>query len=45
LQVDANGNIDTNTATASVTASVLTNSGLMVGVTLEVTKVTRLKAV
>lgn len=45
LQVGANGNIDTNTATAPVTAFVLTNSGLMAGVTLEGTKVTRLKTV
>ncbi|WP_420992431.1 BPSL1445 family SYLF domain-containing lipoprotein [Cupriavidus sp. 30B13] len=45
LKVGANGNIDTNTATAPVTAFVLTNSGLMAGVTLEGTKVTRLKTV
>ncbi|WP_454732483.1 MULTISPECIES: BPSL1445 family SYLF domain-containing lipoprotein [Cupriavidus] len=45
LKVGANGNIDSNTATAPVTAFVLTNSGLMAGVTLEGTKVTRLKTV
>ncbi len=44
LKVGANGNIDTTTATAPVEAFVLTNSGLMAGVTLEGTKVTRLKS-
>jgi lipid-binding SYLF domain-containing protein len=44
LKVGANGSIDTTTATAPVEAFVLTNSGLMAGVTLEGTKVTRLKS-
>lgn len=44
LNVGANGNVDTTTATAPVEAFVLTNSGLMPGVTLEGTKVTRLKS-
>ncbi|RDK02492.1 BPSL1445 family SYLF domain-containing lipoprotein [Paraburkholderia lacunae] len=44
LKVGANGNVDTTTATAPVEAFVLTNSGLMAGVTLEGTKVTRLKS-
>jgi lipid-binding SYLF domain-containing protein len=44
LHVGANGNIDTSTATAPVEAFVLTNSGLMACVTLEGTKVTRLKS-
>jgi lipid-binding SYLF domain-containing protein len=43
VQVGANGNIDTSTATAPVEAFVLTNAGLMAGVSLEGTKVTRLK--
>jgi lipid-binding SYLF domain-containing protein len=44
LKVGANGNVDTTTATAPVEAFVLTNSGLMAGVTLEGTKVTRLNS-
>ena len=43
VEVGANGNIDTSTATAPVQAFVLTNAGLMAGVSLEGTKVTRLK--
>ena len=43
LKVGANGNIDTSTATAPVQAFVLTNAGLMAGVSLEGTKVTRLR--
>jgi lipid-binding SYLF domain-containing protein len=43
VKVGANGNIDTSTATAPVQAFVLTNAGLMAGVSLEGTKVTRLK--
>jgi lipid-binding SYLF domain-containing protein len=42
LKVGANGNLDTTTATAPVEAFVLTNAGLMAGVSLEGTKVTRL---
>ena len=41
-KVGANGNIDTSTATAPVQAFVLTNAGLMAGVSLEGTKVSRL---
>jgi lipid-binding SYLF domain-containing protein len=43
VKVGANGNIDSSTATAPVQAFVLTNAGLMAGVSLEGTKVTRLK--
>jgi lipid-binding SYLF domain-containing protein len=43
VTVGANGNIDTSTATAPVQAFVLTNAGLMAGVSLEGTKVSRLK--
>jgi lipid-binding SYLF domain-containing protein len=43
VKVGANGNIDTSTATAPVEAFVLTNAGLMAGVSLEGTKITRLK--
>jgi lipid-binding SYLF domain-containing protein len=43
VKVGANGNIDTSIATAPVQAFVLTNAGLMAGVSLEGTKVTRLK--
>ncbi|MGF6998853.1 BPSL1445 family SYLF domain-containing lipoprotein [Paraburkholderia sp. GAS32] len=42
-KVGANGNIDTSTATAPVQAFVLTNAGLMAGVSLEGTKITRLR--
>ncbi|WP_041494447.1 BPSL1445 family SYLF domain-containing lipoprotein [Burkholderia sp. KJ006] len=44
LKVGANGNADTSTATAPIEAFVLTNSGLMAGVTLEGTKITKLTA-
>lgn len=43
VKIGANGNVDTSTATAPVEAFVLTNAGLMTGVSLEGTKVTRLK--
>jgi lipid-binding SYLF domain-containing protein len=43
LKVGANGQIDTSTATAPVEAFVLTNTGIMAGVSLEGTKVSRLK--
>lgn len=42
LRVGANGNIDTSTATSPVEAFVLTNAGLMAGVSLEGTKISRL---
>jgi lipid-binding SYLF domain-containing protein len=42
VKVGANGNVDTSTATAPVEAFVLTNAGLMAGVSLEGTKVSRL---
>jgi lipid-binding SYLF domain-containing protein len=42
LKVGANGNIDTSTATSPVEAFVLTNGGLMAGVSLEGTKVSRM---
>ncbi|MGE8452600.1 MAG: hypothetical protein ACN6OP_18670 [Pseudomonadales bacterium] len=44
MKVGANGSIDTTTAAGPVQAFVLTNSGLMAGVTLEGTKVTKLKS-
>jgi len=40
--VGANGKLDTSTATSPVEAFVLTNAGLMAGVSLEGTKVSRL---
>jgi lipid-binding SYLF domain-containing protein len=43
VTVGANGNIDTSTATAPVQPFVLTNAGLMAGVSREGTKITRLK--
>jgi lipid-binding SYLF domain-containing protein len=43
LKIGANGNVDTGTATGQVDAFVLTNTGLMAGVTLDGTKVSRLK--
>jgi len=43
LKVGANGDVDTNTATAPVLAFVLTNGGLMANLSLEGTKVTRLE--
>jgi lipid-binding SYLF domain-containing protein len=42
LKLGANGNLDTSTATAPEQAFVLTNAGLMAGVSLEGTLVTRL---
>jgi lipid-binding SYLF domain-containing protein len=42
VTVGANGNIDTSTATNPVEAFVLTNAGLMAGVSLEGVKVSRL---
>jgi lipid-binding SYLF domain-containing protein len=42
LKVGANGNVDTSTATGPVQAFVLTNAGLMAGVSLEGTKISRL---
>lgn len=42
IKVGANGNVDTSTATGPVQAFVLTNAGLMAGVSLEGTKISRL---
>ncbi len=42
VKVGANGNIDTSTMTKPVEAFVLTNAGLMAGVSLEGTKISRL---
>jgi lipid-binding SYLF domain-containing protein len=42
LKVGANGEIDTTTATQPVEALVLTNAGLMAGLNLEGTKITKL---
>lgn len=42
VTVGANGNLDTSTATSPVEAFVLTNGGLMAGVSLEGTKISRL---
>ena len=42
LKVGANGAVDTSTATSPIEAFVLTNGGLMAGVSLEGTKVSRL---
>ncbi|WP_206997059.1 BPSL1445 family SYLF domain-containing lipoprotein [Trinickia mobilis] len=42
VKIGANGNVDTSTATAPVEAFVLTNAGLMAGVSLEGTKISRL---
>lgn len=42
LRIGANGNLDTSTATGQVNAFVLTSHGLMVGESLEGSKVTRL---
>ncbi|MDB5761125.1 MAG: twin-arginine translocation pathway signal [Herminiimonas sp.] len=44
LKVGANGSIDTTSATGPVLAFVLTNTGLMANLTLEGTKISRLKA-
>jgi lipid-binding SYLF domain-containing protein len=43
IKMGANGAIDTTTATAPVEVFVLTNAGLMADVSLQGTKVTRLK--
>ena len=45
LKVGANGAVDTSTATSPVEAFVLTNGGLMAGVSLEGTKVSRLEII
>jgi lipid-binding SYLF domain-containing protein len=42
LKIGANGQLDTTTATGPVEVFVLTNAGLMAGVSLEGTKITRL---
>ena len=42
IRVGANGNVDTSTATGPVEAFVLTNAGLMAGVSLEGSKISRL---
>ncbi|HEY3600097.1 MAG TPA: YSC84-related protein [Paraburkholderia sp.] len=42
VKVGANGNIDSSTATAPIEAFVMTNAGLMAGISLEGTKVTKL---
>lgn len=42
VKVGANGNIDTSTAASPVEAFVLTNAGLMAGISLEGTKISRL---
>ncbi|MEA3120286.1 MAG: hypothetical protein QOI13_3556 [Paraburkholderia sp.] len=42
LKVGANGNVDTSTALSPIEAFVLTNAGLMAGVSLEGTKISRL---
>lgn len=42
LRVGANGNVDTSTTLSPVEAFVLTNAGLMAGVSLEGTKISRL---
>ena len=44
MKVGANGNVHTTTAIAPVEAFVLTNNGLMAGVTLEGTKIAKLKS-
>ena len=44
LKIGANGEVDTSTASSQVDAFVLTNDGLMAGVSLDDTKVTRLKS-
>lgn len=41
-KIGANGNLDTSTAMSPVVAFVLTNAGLMAGISLEGTKVSRL---
>lgn len=42
VRIGANGNVDTSTATGPVEAFVLTNAGLMAGVSLEGSKISRL---
>jgi lipid-binding SYLF domain-containing protein len=42
LKIGANGNVDTSTATGPVEAIVMTNAGLMAGVSLEGSKISRL---
>jgi lipid-binding SYLF domain-containing protein len=42
LKVGANGNVDTSTAMSPIEAFVLTNAGIMAGVSLEGTKISRL---
>jgi lipid-binding SYLF domain-containing protein len=42
VKIGANGNVDTSTATNPVQAFVLTNEGLMAGVSLEGSKISRL---
>ncbi|MGV2291743.1 YSC84-related protein [Trinickia sp. YCB016] len=42
VKVGANGTVDTSTATAPIQAFVLTNAGLMAGVSLQGTKISRL---
>jgi len=44
LKVGANGSIDVNSATAPILAFVVTNAGLMANLTLEGTKITRVKS-
>ncbi|WP_176060063.1 YSC84-related protein [Paraburkholderia sp. BCC1876] len=44
LTICANGEVDTSTASSQADAFVLTNDGLMAGVSLDDTKVTRLKS-
>ena len=44
LKIGANGEVDTSTASSQVDEFVLTNDGLMAGVSLDGTKVTRLKS-
>jgi lipid-binding SYLF domain-containing protein len=44
LKVGANGSIDAHSVTGPVVAFVLTNTGLMANLTLEGTKITRLKS-
>jgi lipid-binding SYLF domain-containing protein len=41
VKIGANGNVDTSTATSPVEAFVLTNAGLMAGVSLQGTKISR----
>ncbi|APR35886.1 BPSL1445 family SYLF domain-containing lipoprotein [Paraburkholderia sp. SOS3] len=42
VKIGANGNIDTSTATSPIEAIVMTNAGLMAGVSLEGSKISRL---